>query len=78
MICWSSYIQEVRQRRRLKKLLKEEAEALANAKGGEQVMNFKDLEIMQITLPPQVSFANAGQSSSKEQPQIAFLVSSIK
>ena len=27
--------------------MKEEAEALANAKGGEQVMNFKDLEIVQ-------------------------------
>ena len=37
----------MRQRRRLKKLLKEEAEALANAKGGEQVMNFKDVEMVQ-------------------------------
>ena len=70
----SGYIQEVRQRRRVKKLLKEAAtvEALASAEG-EEVMNFKDLEIVQITLPPPSS-----KSSCEEQPQIAFLVKSKK
>ena len=71
----SGYIKEVRQRRRIKKLLKEaaaDAEALANAiVEGEEVMNFKDMEIEQITLP-----LKSSKDQQQEEPQIAFLVKS--